>query len=49
MFDKNGDGYISATELGIAMRSLGQTPTDAELREMISEVDVDGKIFEEIL
>lgn len=42
MFDKNGDGYISAAELGIAMRSLGQTPTEADLRDMISEVDIDG-------
>jgi len=25
------------------MRSLGQTPTDNELRDMIHEVDIDGR------
>ena len=43
LFDKNGDGYISSKELGVAMRSLGQNPTETELRDMISEVDVDGE------
>lgn len=42
MFDKNGDGTISSTELGTVMRSLGQNPTESELMDMINEVDVDG-------
>lgn len=42
MFDKDGDGTITVKELGTVMRSLGQNPTEAELHDMISEVDADG-------
>lgn len=43
VFDKNGDGIVSCKELGTVMRSLGQNPTDAEVQDMINEVDADGK------
>ena len=38
----DGDGRITAKELGTVMRSYGQTPTESELQEMINEVDADG-------
>lgn len=43
LFDKDGDGRITAHELGIVMHSLGQTPTEQELVDMVNEIDEDGK------
>ncbi|KAJ2880140.1 hypothetical protein H4R27_004901 [Coemansia aciculifera] len=42
LFDKDGDGNITSVELGSVMRSVGQNPTEAELQDMINEVDKDG-------
>ncbi|XP_053402127.1 neo-calmodulin-like [Mercenaria mercenaria] len=52
LFDKDGDGTITADELGTVMRSLGQRPTEEELKKMMAEIDVDknGTIdFQEFL
>lgn len=42
MFDLNGDGKISRVELGTVLRSLGETMTDADLEQMIRDVDANG-------
>ena len=33
---------ISSTELGVMMQSLGENPTEAELDEMMKQLDTDG-------
>lgn len=42
LFDKDGDGTISTAELLTVMRSLGQNPTNEEVKDMITEVDING-------
>lgn len=44
LFDKDQDGFISATEFATVVRSLGINPTEAELSEMISIVSGTDKI-----
>ena len=41
LFDKDGNGHVDANELGQVLASLGQIPTEDELKRMISEVDGD--------
>ena len=43
LFDKNGDGKVSTKELGTIMRSLGQNPSEAELKDIVANVDKNGK------
>ncbi|XP_042464040.1 calmodulin-like [Zingiber officinale] len=42
LFDRDGDGRITLEELGAVIKSLGQSPSEEELREMIQEIDADG-------
>lgn len=35
-------GNVTVQELGSVMRTLGQTPTEAELLQIIAQVDTDG-------
>ena len=46
LFDKDGDGIVSTKELVTIMRSLGHNPTQAELGDMVNEVDADGENLE---
>ena len=52
MFDKNGDNYISRSELKSAMKKLGEKMTDKDIDDMIKEADLDkdGKVnYEEFI
>ena len=42
MFDKDGNGYVSAGELRYVMAKLGVHFDDEELEEMVLEADLDG-------
>jgi calmodulin len=42
VFDKDGNGFISAAELRHVMTNLGEKLSDDEVDEMIKEADVDG-------
>jgi calmodulin len=42
VFDKDGNGFISAAELRHIMTNLGEKLTDEEVDEMIREADIDG-------
>ncbi|XP_042480213.1 probable calcium-binding protein CML13 [Macadamia integrifolia] len=37
LFDTDNDGRIAASELGILMRSLGGNPTQAQLKEIVTQ------------
>ncbi|KAF2072684.1 hypothetical protein CYY_005990 [Polysphondylium violaceum] len=43
VFDKDNDGKVSADSLGACLRSLGKSPTNAELEELKTQV---GKEFD---
>ncbi|XP_068212621.1 uncharacterized protein [Palaemon carinicauda] len=52
LFDKDEDGMITTAELGVVMRSLGQRPSETELRKLVGGVETcaDGTIeFNEFL
>ncbi|XP_024908670.1 calcium-binding protein 7-like [Cynoglossus semilaevis] len=42
VFERDGNGFISKQELGMAMRSLGYMPNEVELEVIIQRLDMDG-------
>ncbi|XP_052768599.1 calmodulin-beta-like [Mya arenaria] len=42
VFDNDGNGYISMSELRQVMINLGEEMTDEEVLEMLKEADIDG-------
>lgn len=45
VFDRDGNGFISKQELGMAMRSLGYMPNEVELEVIIQRLDIDGRLL----
>jgi calmodulin len=44
VFDRDGNGMISAAELRHIMTSIGEKLTDEEVDEMLREAEVDGTL-----
>lgn len=42
LFDMDNDGKIATKDLGTVVRSLGCNPSEAEVTQLIREVDIDG-------
>jgi calmodulin len=42
LFDKNSDGYVNTSDLGTMVRGLNLNPTEAEVVEMMRDVDPNG-------
>lgn len=42
MFDKEGKGYIRATQVGQILRTMGQAFEERDLKQLIKEFDADG-------
>ena len=40
--DRDGDGHIEAKELATVMRIMGMEPTEQQLQDLITSVDIDG-------
>lgn len=41
IFDKNGDGYISKSEMKSAMKKMNENFSDAEIDQIIQDADLD--------
>ncbi|KAF9201548.1 hypothetical protein BGZ59_002650 [Podila verticillata] len=42
LFDRKGNGHIESANLGDLLRALGQNPTQAKVRELVTEADPSG-------
>ena len=42
VFDRDGNGFISAAELRSVKNGLGENLTDEDVDEMIRDADIDG-------
>ena len=42
VFDKDGNGYVSTSEIKFVLNSVGLHFSDEEILEMVQEADIDG-------
>jgi len=42
--DYGGRGTIRAQDLGTALRAIGQTPTEADIHELLQDATLDGPL-----
>ena len=45
LFDKDGDGIITAVEVKSVLKNLGYEASDEQVSAMINKVDKDGRSF----
>jgi len=45
LFDKKNDGTVPTSDLGTLMRAMGSNPTQAQLADMVNEIDARGSGF----
>ena len=43
LFDKDADGFVETSQLGTIIRGLNMNPSEAEVAEMVKDVDPDGR------
>ena len=43
MFDKEKQGFIHTRQIGSLLRTMGQAFEEKDLRELVAEVDSDGR------
>lgn len=43
MFDRDGNGRVSAAEVGVILRGLDRNPSQQELKDIIRQVDKNGE------
>eukprot|EP00798_Chlamydomonas_sp_ICE-L_P000565 gene565-1975_t len=43
LFSKSGDGSILAKDLGTVMRAVGKSPTEAQIKTIVAEIDPEGR------
>ena len=41
--DYSGNGAIRAHDVGTALRAIGQTPTEADIQELLQDAMLDGQ------